>query len=187
MTTLIRIELLKLHTTRVTYGLLATSTGLTVLYSLLAAARASTKAVKAAPVAPLSTASGLGTVTTTTSFALLFAAVLGVIVTSGEFRHGTATLTYLGFPNRNRVLAAKFAAAAGVGAILGLVAGVVATVMGLAFVAVKGDSVTLGKPTLVAHIVGAALPYGGYRCRARVAGTQPTRRRRRHSPMGGGS
>ena len=35
------------------------------------------------------------------------AAVLGVTVSSGEFRHATATLTYLVAPRRDRVLAAK--------------------------------------------------------------------------------
>ena len=43
---------------------------------------------------------------------LILAAVLGVTISSGEFRHHTATLTYLAVPGRNRVLAAKAVAGA---------------------------------------------------------------------------
>ena len=48
--------------------------------------------------------------------------MLGVTISSGEFRHQTATLTYLATPNRTRVLAAKAVAAAAGGAVFGLVA-----------------------------------------------------------------
>jgi ABC-type transport system involved in multi-copper enzyme maturation permease subunit len=147
----LRGELLKLRTTGLTYGLLVTSAGLTALLALLAAAQAG------GAVAPLSTASGLSTVTTTTGLALLFAAVLGVTVSSGEFRHQTATTTYLSFPDRNRVLVAKAVAAAVAGAVYGLAAGVVATAIGLIFVAAKGGPVALSVAAMAAHAGGAAL------------------------------
>ena len=40
MTRLIRVELLKLRTTRLTYGLLATAAALTALFAVIEAARA---------------------------------------------------------------------------------------------------------------------------------------------------
>jgi hypothetical protein len=43
---------------------------------------------------------------------MILAAILGVIATSGEHRHGSATLTYLTTSGRIRVLAAKAAFAA---------------------------------------------------------------------------
>jgi ABC-2 type transport system permease protein len=147
----LRIELLKLRATGLTYGLLAASVGLSALLALLAAAQAG------ASVAPLSTAAGLATVTSTTGLALLLAAVLGVTVASGEFRHQTATLTYLSFPNRNQVLAAKSIAAAAAGAVYGLAAGVASTGVGLVSVALKGDPVALPASSLVAHVAGATL------------------------------
>lgn len=147
----LRVELLKLRTTGLTYGLLVTGAALTALLALLAAAQAG------GSVAPLSTAAGLSTVTTTTGLALLFAAVLGVTVTSGEFRHQTATTTYLSFPHRHQVLVAKAVAAAIAGAVYGLAAGLVATAVGLIFVAAKGDKVALSTLTLAAHVGGAAL------------------------------
>ena len=101
MTRLIRTELLKLATVRLTYGLLAVAAALTALFSLLEKIRAGTSGTGAPAI---STADGLRTVTTVTGFAMLVAAVLGSIVANGEFRHSTATLTYLATPRRARVL-----------------------------------------------------------------------------------
>jgi ABC-type transport system involved in multi-copper enzyme maturation permease subunit len=154
MIRLVRIEWLKLRTMRVGFGLLATSAALTVLFASLEASRAGNGKNG---VAPLFTASGLGTVTTVTGWSMIFAAVLGVIVTSGEYRHYTATLTYLGSPNRRRVLLAKTLTVAGAGAIFGLISGLLATGVGLTFVAGHGYHVTLGTGTLAAHIAGAAV------------------------------
>jgi len=154
MIRLVRIEWLKLRTMRVGFGLLTASVALTALFASLEASRAGKGNTG---VAPLSTASGLATVTTVTGWSMIFAAVLAVIVTSGEYRHYTATLTYLGTPNRWRVLAAKTLTAAGAGAIFGLISGLVATGVGLIFVAGHGDRVALGTGTLVAHIAGASV------------------------------
>jgi ABC-type transport system involved in multi-copper enzyme maturation permease subunit len=154
MIRLVRIEWLKLRTMRVGFGLLATSAALTALFASLEATRAGSGT---GGVAPLFSASGLTTVTTVTGWSMIFAAVLGVIVTSGEYRHNTATLTYLGSPNRRRVLVAKTLTSAVSGAIFGLISGLVATAVGLIFVAGHGYQLTLGTGTLVGHIAGAAL------------------------------
>jgi ABC-2 type transport system permease protein len=154
MIRLIRIEWLKLRTMRTGFGLVATSAALTALFASLEASRAGNGK---SGVAPLFTASGLGTVTTVTGWSMIFAAVLGVIIASGEFRHYTATLTYLGNPDRRRVLVAKGLAGAGAGAIFGLVSALIATAVGLIFVAGHGYHVALGTGTLVAHMAGAAV------------------------------
>jgi ABC-2 type transport system permease protein len=154
---LIRVELLKIRTTRLSYGLLATAVALTALFSVLEAARAGT----ARGGGPLSTASGLDAVITGGVWALLLAAVLGVTVSSGEFRHRTATLTYLAAPDRSRVLAAKAVAAAAAGAVFGLAGFLAAAGAGLAFVAGHGYPVPLGDATLaryaIGHVLAAAL------------------------------
>ncbi len=151
MIRLVRVELLKLRTMRVTFGLLAAAVAVTALFSSLEASRAGRR------VPPISTAAGLGDVTTVTGVAMILAAVLGVIVASGEFRHTSATLTYLATPDRRRVLGAKAAATALVGACYGLAAGIVATAVGLAFAAGHGDHVAIGTATLVGHIAGAGV------------------------------
>src|SRR6201996_1351940 len=154
MTRLIRTELLKLSTIRVTWGLLAGAAALSALFASLEASRAGQTN---SGVPPITTATGLLTVTTVTGFGLLLAAVLGVISATGEFRHGSATLTYLATPSRTRVLAAKAAAAACFGAGFGLVAALVAGGVGLAFAAARGGTVALGAGALAGHAAGAVL------------------------------
>lgn len=152
MTRLIAGELLKLRTTRLAFGLFATAAGLTVLFSILEASRAGTKSV-----APLSTAAGLNAVITGGVLTLLFAAVLGVTISSGEFRHETATTTYLATPGRSRVLVAKGVTAACGGAVFGFAGWLIATAVGLGFVASDGYRVQIGDATLARYAVGHIL------------------------------
>jgi ABC-2 type transport system permease protein len=153
----IRIELLKLATIRFSYGLLAGAVALTGIFDSIEASRAGT----ATGVGPLTTASGLATIVTGGVWGLLFAAVLGVMISSGEFRHQTATLTYLATPDRTRVLAAKMVAAAVGGSIFGAAVYLAAAGVGLGFVAAHGYPVTIGAATLVryglGHLVAGAL------------------------------
>ena len=151
MIRLVRIELLKLRTTRLTYGLLALAAGLTALDAVLRADRAGH-----GKLAPLSTATGLTSVLTVTGFAMLIAWVLGVTVSS-EFRHQTATLTYLVFPRRSWVLVGKLIAAAFVGLVFGAVGSAVTTTIGLAFVASHGDSIAIPGITIARYAAGAVL------------------------------
>jgi ABC-type transport system involved in multi-copper enzyme maturation permease subunit len=152
MIRLIRTELLKLRTMRLSYGLLAIAAALTALFSLLENNQAG---AAGSGLPPISTAEGLRTVTTVTGFAMLFAAVLGSIIANGEFRHTTATLTYLTTPQRSRVLAAKAVAGSCAGALFGLVAGVIATGAGLVFATAHGGHVALSAGTLAGHVAGA--------------------------------
>jgi ABC-2 type transport system permease protein len=154
VTGLVRIELFKLRTVRVTFGLLATAASLTALFASIEAARAGNGS---SGVSSLSAPSGLSTVTTVTGWAMLFGGVLGVVISSGEFRHSTATLTYLATPNRVRVLIAKALAAAGAGAVFGLAAAVIASVVGLSFVAGRGYDVALSAATMIGHAAGTIL------------------------------
>ena len=157
MIRLIGVELLKLRTTRLTYGLLATAAALTGVFAVIEAARAGS----GGGPAPLSTASGLNDVITAGIWALVLATVMGVTVSSGEFRHGTATLTYLATPHRGRVLTAKAVAGACAGAVFGLAGYVMALGVGLSFVAARGYPVAIGDATLaryaIGHVVGTAL------------------------------
>jgi ABC-2 type transport system permease protein len=156
MITLIRVELLKLRTVRLSYGLLAAALGLTALFCVIESVRAGTKALP-----PLSTAAGVTDVITGGVWSMIFAAILGSTLSSGEFRHATATGTYLVTPDRNRVLAAKAVAAAVGGALFGLLGWAVATGVGLGFAAADGyaDPLTAGTIARYAagHVVAAAL------------------------------
>jgi len=154
---LVRIELLKLTSTRLTYGLLATSVGLTLLWTTLDASRAGTPSGPAA----LTGYAGQASIITGGVWGLILAAVLGVTISSGEFRHNTATLTYLATPSRSRVLAAKAAAGGIAAAAFGLSVYVIALAVGLSFVAAHGYHLAIGAGTLtdwgLGHLLGAAL------------------------------
>jgi ABC-2 type transport system permease protein len=152
MTRLVWIELLKLRSTRFSYGLLAAGAALSILSSAMGAARAG-----GASVPPLSTSAGLGAVTVVVGFPLLLALVLGITVSSGEFRYGTATLTFLATPERVKVLASKALAAAVAGAAFGLAGGIATTATGLVFAVAKSDPTALSSATLLGHIGGTAL------------------------------
>jgi ABC-2 type transport system permease protein len=156
MTLLVRVELMKLRTVRVTYGLILTVALLTGLFAVIESSEAG-KTSGTYAVASLTTAAGQTTVTTLTSWSLILAAVLGLIVASGEFRHASATLTYLATPDRKRVLLAKLLAAAFVGAIFGVVAAAVSTGLGIAFIAAHGDHIVLGAAAILGHVAGSVV------------------------------
>lgn len=154
---LVRIELLKLTSTRLTYGLLAVSVGLTLLWTTLEASRAGTPSGPAA----LTGYAGQASIITGGVWGLILAAVLGVTISSGEFRHHTATLTYLATPSRGRVLAAKMVTGGIAAAVFGLAGYAVALAIGLSFVGAHGYHLAIGTGTLtgwgLGHLVGAAL------------------------------
>ncbi|MEP6909711.1 MAG: hypothetical protein ABI896_04665 [Actinomycetota bacterium] len=72
----------------------------------------------------------------TAGTSLLFATLLGVLIATTEYRHGTITLTFLATPAREKVIAAKTAAAVIASALLVLPA--VALSLGIAEVWIGG-------------------------------------------------
>lgn len=69
--------------------------------------------------------------------------VVGIIISAGEYRHGTAADTFLTTPRRHLVLAAKLAVGAGVG----LAAGAAISVA------------SVGMATLLYNVKGATVPF----------------------------
>jgi ABC-2 type transport system permease protein len=112
----IRAELLKIRSTRTTLGLVAGMVALIVLFSLL-----SGLLTKAPHLASPDDQRGI---LNTGSIAGLFSALAGVMLITGEYRHGTIRPTFLFDPRRSRVLAAK--------AVAGLLAGVALGLVGVA-------------------------------------------------------
>ena len=102
MTALLRSELLKLRTTRTALGLLVGMVGLIVLFTLLNGL--------VTDEAYLIERKNQFQLLANGSIASAFAAVLGVLSLTTEFRHGTIHPTFLAEPRRARVLAAKLLA-----------------------------------------------------------------------------
>jgi ABC-2 type transport system permease protein len=134
MITAIRLEFLKLRTTRMWLGLLALAGGLTVMVAVTESARAGAGGI----VPSLATAAGQRDILTTTGFGLLASMIYGTTVVTGEFRHKTITDTYLDQPGRARVLAAKVIAAGLTGTLFGLLAAAITTATATGFTAAKG-------------------------------------------------
>jgi ABC-2 type transport system permease protein len=155
MTAALRAEFLKLRTTRLVAGMTGLAVALTGLIGVLEAVTAGTGKGMAIP--SLGTAGGLRDNLASTGFALLVAALLGVVITSGEFRLKTATDTYLDQPDRGRVLAAKAIAAAAAGAVLGIAVAATATGVALGFAASRGYPFALSGPAIAGYAGGAVI------------------------------
>jgi ABC-2 type transport system permease protein len=155
MITLIRIELLKLTTIRLGYALLGIAVGLTALFNILEGSKAGGTGSYAP--APLYTVSGFESVANGGIWAFLLAAVLGVTITTGEFRHHTATFTYLAAPTRTKVLTAKVAAGALAGAVFGLAGFLISLGSALGFTAAHGYRVPVSDLTLARFGAGYLL------------------------------
>jgi len=160
MSRAIRTELLKIRTTRLVLGMLGLTAALNGLVAVVTCTKAGNGSGGGLTVPPLYTVGGLGRVLTSGGFGLIIAAVFGVTVTSGEFRHRTATDTYLDEPNRVRVLIAKASSAALTGLVLGLVGTAVTTGIGLGFVAARTYPVALPAGTILRFSVGVIIGSG---------------------------
>jgi ABC-2 type transport system permease protein len=148
MTGLVRFELEKIRTIGLPWALLAVSTAITLLLVLLKASSGGSS---------LATGSGLTQVIAAPDWPLILAIVFGVTVATGEFRHSTATSTYLAVPARGKVLIAKIIASASGGILFGLAASIVTTTVGLSFVAAKSYDVALSTGTIARYAGGAVL------------------------------
>jgi ABC-2 type transport system permease protein len=159
MTEALHAEFLKLRTTRLVAAMTGLAVALTALIGVLEAVTAGTGKGMAIP--SLATASGLRDNLASTGFALLVAALLGVSITSGEFRLKTATDTYLDQPGRGRVLTAKAVAAAAAGVMLGTAVAAAATAVALGFAASRGYPIALSDLAIARYaggtVIGSAL------------------------------
>jgi ABC-2 type transport system permease protein len=117
VTDLIAAEWLKLRTTRILLGIIPAALAIS-LASLAGVVLAEDNA------AALEGPDGIRRAFSVTGAGAILVLVLGIIISSGEYRHGTAADTFLTTPRRQIVLAAKLVVGAAVGLATGvLVAG----------------------------------------------------------------
>lgn len=155
---LLASEFVKLRTIRTPYALLLVST---LVAGAAAAALVGSGSLDGDSDRALSLAQAA-------SFGGLFVAVVGILVVTSEYRHGTIMTTFLAEPQRPRVLAAKLAAAAIVGLAFAVAAAVVAAAVALPWLSARGEPLALdgqalegvGRTLLVfvlTAVVGAAV------------------------------
>ncbi|HTT54741.1 MAG TPA: hypothetical protein VMH35_25385 [Streptosporangiaceae bacterium] len=75
--------------------------------------------------------------------AAVFTLLFGILAVAGEYRHGTITDTFLSFPGRRAVVAAKLAVYGLTGALAGVVSSLVAVAATAAWWAARGGSFQL--------------------------------------------
>ena len=151
MTRLVHAELLKLWTTRtarIVLALAAAGTAALTVLVLVFAGRPGQPALGDDALRQLVLAPN-GPLT-------LAALLLGILGMAGEFRHGTATPTFLVTPVRGRVVAAKLAASTLAGLAVALVAAVVVLAVALPWLSAKGVDVSLADAGLAARLAGLA-------------------------------
>jgi ABC-type transport system involved in multi-copper enzyme maturation permease subunit len=150
MTAQVRSELLKLRSTRTNLALLAWMVGLVVLVVALHVLSfgAGTLSRDSNQMKIL----GLGT-----SIGALFAALLGAMSITGEFRTGTIRPTFLVTPRRTRVVTAKVVAGMLAGVGVGLVAESLTAGAEAAGLAVRGVHLEVGGGDYAQLLAGGAL------------------------------
>jgi ABC-type transport system involved in multi-copper enzyme maturation permease subunit len=139
-------ELVKVRTTRMWWGLLIGLAVLVAIQVAFSASFAGRDTGAGGPVLPsLDTAAGLRTAMSAGyQYGYLMALVLGAIVGSVDFRHRTATQTFLAAPRRGRVIVAKCLACASIGLVYAVVTQLLSLVLVLVVAAVRGLDVDLG-------------------------------------------
>lgn len=92
-----------------------------------------------------------------TSIGALFAALLGAMSVTSELRHGTIRPTLLATPHRGRVIAAKVAASALAGLLVGLLSEALAAGIGSAGLAARGIALMLSFGDYAQLLAGGAV------------------------------
>jgi hypothetical protein len=114
-------------------------------------------------VYPLSTGAGQRTLFSLGQGSGSLVAVLGAIGLTSEFRHRTATATFLATPRRSRVVAAKLVTFPLLGAAYGLACVVVTVAIALPWLSANGIEVSLvanGIPGTLAGVVAGSALFG---------------------------
>lgn len=150
MKKLISAELLKLRTTRVFWLYVTT----TLAFIPVSVALSMTTG---ADTAPLTSSEGLRGVMSAASAGSLLVLLIGISMMAGEFRHNTATPTFLITPDRRRVVAAKLVAGSIVGIVVAVVASLVTLAVALPWLAARDVEVSLLSRDVGLPLLGALI------------------------------
>jgi ABC-type transport system involved in multi-copper enzyme maturation permease subunit len=146
MTDQLLAELRKMRSTRTNLGLLAGMVGLTLL----------TVFVNGFVLSPteLATHDNQHTLLSAGTNGALFAALIGVMAITSEYRHGTIRPTFVVTPRRTRVVAAKVISSLLMGILFGLTAMALSFGVGYAVLAVRGIDFALDTSHVLLLVFG---------------------------------
>jgi ABC-2 type transport system permease protein len=138
---LLASELVKLRTIRTPYVLLLVSSALSAVATAGFVGSGSIDTGEADRALSLGQAA---------SFGNAFTAVIGILIVTNEYRHGTIMTTFLAAPRRLRVLAAKLGAAAIAGLAFAAASLLVTALVAVPWLSARGDSLPLDGQTVEA-------------------------------------
>lgn len=151
----LRAEFRKLGYQRSTWWLLLGATLFSILNTTSAVASTVTMG-KQLELPGLATTEGVRNVYANSMAAYLFAIIIGIMISSGEFRHRTAIATYLAQADRRKVLYAKIVVAVAAGLVVQFVSTVVAMGVGFIYVA-QYEHASLGASDYLQFVWAAEL------------------------------
>jgi ABC-2 type transport system permease protein len=152
MTALVRAELVKLRTVSLPAWLLLVTLSLVVLSVL---ATVLTAGMEGAPL-ERGDPQLLAIAVASASAGNIPVLILGILALTQEFRFGTATPSFLVTPRRERVLLAKLIAISLTGLVFAVISAVVALVVALGLLALRGEPITWGS-NVVEVLLGVGL------------------------------
>lgn len=139
MRNLIRAELLKLRTTRMFWYCALAALAFVPISLTISILTAGKEGAGAA----LDTSEGIRNVMSAASSGTLIVLIIGILMMAGEFRHNTATSTFLVSPDRRRVVGAKLISSAIVGVGLAVAASVLTLAIAVPWLAAKNVDVSI--------------------------------------------
>lgn len=128
----LKAEFRKLRYQRSTYGILATATAISIVSGI--SIIATSQLPKSGMFMDLNTQTTMRTVMGSAASGYMFALILGIVMSTTEFRHSTAVATYLAQPRRTTVMYAKMIAASVMGLLLQFISTAIAMLAALFYV-----------------------------------------------------
>lgn len=152
MIRLVRVELLKVRSTRLWIGLLIPALGFAALGAILRFALVGTPEGEQAGLTEVRTVADMKDVVLSGSAVALFALVLGATSATSEFRYRTMAGTVLATPRRWTLVMAKTVSSALIGGVLGLAGALLPLGTGAAWLKFEGNEVPFASPVVWAVV-----------------------------------
>lgn len=150
----LRAEARKLRYQRSTWGILLAAIAIAAVSTV--SIIASTQIPESRMPLPLTLEATIRLVMASATGGYIFALIMGIVISTTEFRHSTAIATYLAQPDRGTVMVAKMIAAAIMGVVVQLVSTVIGWAAGLAYLT-RYDHASLATSAYVEILAGSLL------------------------------
>jgi ABC-2 type transport system permease protein len=151
---LLRAETRKVLTTKLWWGMLL---GALTLTALAVVGQIASNGTRGNPAGPLTDPTTQRSLFASSSAGAIFSMVVGIILTTTEYRHFTSRPTFLIEPRRGRVIAAKVVITAVVGLVYGVACIGLTTAIAATWLNAKGISLLWSDAGIVSTMLGSVI------------------------------